>query len=908
MAYKDITEEEIPPETEEDEGGARERPEDRPGVQWAPGVEEYEPTEVPEEEPPGEEEETPKRRRSVAEPEQEQIPNEGNQEESEIPRHPGFPSGVPETPPVGSHHQPPGALSQEVQEAYRRSQEMADRLDGTPGPVRWRQHSTAANPYLCEEEWVLAEVGNEEDAEEEEAEVEAFRRRRWAESLKSKWKRDHWTLSWEKGELTRHHLRKRKAWFDPRLCDELPLPIEMLKEEKKMIFLSEGPRNHAEKDVPVSQKGHEEVPWKGATVFYIKDISEAKNYVAEKKGQDEVDLKKEDDESKEAWKQADLAEWNKVTGSGAVQVLGLEESRRIRKELQEEGKGDRILPTKIARRYKPAEQPGEAPTRKSRLCIRGDLDPDALELERFSPTLNTVNFGILMQIAANENMTATVGDLRNAFCQSRPLHRPNGKLYFQQPKEGVIGLHPDQIVLIIAGCYGLMDAPLHWRKSLTEDLMALGYEMSTLDPCIMKLYDESRKRLLGAIAIEVDDLFTVGHAEHHRKMEQLRKQYAFGKYVTLKEEAHGAAFNGRRIRQMANGEFKIDMQKFIEERLHEIELKKGRRSLRKEMATEEEKSMARATCGALNWLSKEGRPDASGPSSLLASKLSKLTIEDIIQANQVVKALKQSSNLSLRIQPLKNMKMSVITDASFANNGYHSQGGHIVIAHESQLRDGLVAKTNVLAWRSGKLQRVVNSTLAAETQSLSKGLGELMWAMVLLKELTDGRFCIQEWRRKMDVEEILVLNSERAEDTLKQALAVVDAKSLFDHLSKDTVGGSDKRTAIEIQIIRQDLRRMDGEVRWVDHMAMLADGLTKVNGSNTALHQVIESGVFSIRSTAEQMALREDARKAGKSNADLRRVGVNNILGDCGNLKAEGSMLDSNLPVSCLAQRQGPRF
>ena len=83
------------------------------------------------------------------------------------------------------------------------------------------------------------------------------------------------------------------------------------------------------------------------------------------------------------------------------------------------------------------------------------------------------------------------------------------------------------------------------------------------------------------------------------------------------------------------------------------------------------------------------------------------------------------------LQPLHNMKLSIVTDASFANNGYHSQGGQMVIAHEPGLRDGLKVKTNLVGWRSGRLQRVVNSTLAAaETQSLSRGLGDLMWIMV----------------------------------------------------------------------------------------------------------------------------------------------------------------------------------
>ena len=52
--------------------------------------------------------------------------------------------------------------------------------------------------------------------------------------------------------------------------------------------------------------------------------------------------------------------------------------------------------------------------------------------------MNTVNFNVILQLAANEGMSATVGDLKNAFCQSQP----------QQLKEGVVGLHPEQIVMI----------------------------------------------------------------------------------------------------------------------------------------------------------------------------------------------------------------------------------------------------------------------------------------------------------------------------------------------------------------------------------------------------------------------------------------------------------------------------
>jgi hypothetical protein len=364
-------------------------------------------------------------------------------------------------------------------------------------------------------------------------------------------------------------------------------------------------------------------------------------------------------------------------------------------------------------------------------------------------------------------------------------------------------------------------------------------------------------------------------------MSKLQQIYAFGKYVELKEVEQGAAFNGRRIKQLQDGSFKIDMQKFVEERLFPIELEKGRSSQRRSDATSEEVAKARAVCGSLNWLAKEGRPDAAGPSSLHSSKLANLKIEDILAINDTVKRLKETAEFAVILQPLHNMKLSIVTDASFANNGYHSQGGQMVIAHEPGLRDGLKVKTNLVGWRSGRLQRVVNSTLAAETQSLSRGLGDLMWIMVLVKELSEANFRVRDWKQRLSAEEVMVLGSEQHQDFLKHSLAIIDAKSLFDYLAKDTVGGQDRRTAIEIQIIREDLRHLQGQVRWVDHPAMLADGLTKIRGNNEPLYRLVKEGVFRIQAEESQMALREQARQNGQRIDQIRRAGGRENFGSC---------------------------
>ena len=795
---------------------------------------------------------------------------------------------------------------QTYQDAVNQSRQQAHRLDGHPnapsaGPIRWVRNHRENDPYFSfQPEFYL--ISPEQDAEEWERKEQEERYRKLFPESKPE-KGDFWTFQPKERMLIRNHNLRRRNQYNPVGSKDLPVPRWALcstrrtegwkQNDQSFSFEDEWRKGSTSK---VSEGSNLKEWWTGKTCFYLQPSFDLDVWLAAKKGQDEVDLKKEPAEELEGWKNADAAEWAKIEASGAVKVLSLEESEKVKRELSQIGKLDRILPTKVVRRRKPAEQPGEAPSKKSRICIRGDLDPDILDLERFAPTITTINFNVLLQIAANLHMRASIGDLRNAFCQSQPLTRKNGPIHFQQPEGGIPGLAEGQIIQIVAGCYGLVDAPLHWRKSLIADLAKLGYRQSKLDPCIWKIHDHETGQLEGAVAIEVDDLFTDGNARHHKLMEKLQEIYTFGKYVDLMNCEHGAAFNGRRIQQSKDGTFRIDMQKFIEERLFPIQLEKGRASQRKEKATSEEVAKARAVCGSLNWLSKEGRPDAAGPSSLHSSKLANLFVEDILAINDTVKGLKETASFAIVLQPLKSMKLSVVTDASFANNGYHSQGGQMVIAHEKGLRDGMRVKTNIVGWRSGRLQRVVNSTLAAETQSLSRGLGDLLWIMVLTLELTENDFKIRDWKQRLSAEEVLVLGAEHHQDMLKESLAIVDAKSLFDYLSKETVGGQDRRTAIEIQIIREDLYHLQGHVRWIDHPAMIADGLTKIKGNNGPLYKLMQQGTFRIQAEDTQLAVRENARAQGQRVDQIRRTGVKENFGSCGNTFHSNVQVDSSWP------------
>jgi hypothetical protein len=566
-----------------------------------------------------------------------------------------------------------------IEDIYRRSVEAANRLDGLPTagqPMRWKSERDNMSPYM--HEYWLGSPEEEEDEEEK-------RRMKLHEEFRPKNGQDYWEINDEAGILRRHHNKKRKSLYDPRKDPSFPVKLSEVEGRRRTTRRcgQQGQEEMEEDEWQNPEKTRKEAgrrSWKGHTDFFL--TSQPKNsdnpiekgmkcWLADRRRPEEVDLRFENKEALEGWKQADLAEWRKLVDSKAVKVLSLEESLRLREELKDKGQLKRILPSRMLRKYKHADQPGEPAAQKSRLCIRGDQDPDLLNLDRFSPTINTMNMNAVLQIAANKKMRAAIGDLKNAFCQSDPLQREGGTLYFSPPK-GCLEeeLDPRQLVVIINGCYGLVDAPRHWRQSLVKALQSLGYRESRMDPCLYRLHHQGE--LVGMIAVEVDDLFTVGTGIHHEQMKKLRSMYQFGKWVELQETEQGASFNGRRIRQTKEGGFCLDMQKFVEERLQPIEIEPQRKKQKEDPVTEEERSKARTVCGALNWLSKEGRPDASAAASLFSSKISHMKVQDLLDINGAVAEIKKRPALETKIQPLRDMRLAVITDALFGNHSFHS--------------------------------------------------------------------------------------------------------------------------------------------------------------------------------------------------------------------------------------------
>ena len=114
-----------------------------------------------------------------------------------------------------------------------------------------------------------------------------------------------------------------------------------------------------------------------------------------------------------------------------------------------------------------------------------------------------------------------------------------------------------------------------------------------------------------------------------------------------------------------------------------------------------------------------------------------------------------------------------------------------------------------------------------------QGVGALHWLRFLVREAQGRPLDLRNW-----------------EDEISNlpCIAITDSKSLYDTIQKccNTAAHiEDKRTAIDVTILKRDFKRTQGQVRWVEGTRMVADSLTKKMGSSF-LREVMMKGRWSL--------------------------------------------------------------
>ena len=544
-----------------------------------------------------------------------------------------------------------------------------------------------------------------------------------------------------------------------------------------------------------------------------------------------------------------VKEWKTLCEKpNVLKIFYGKKAQKIKEEFSHRFIGSRFVLTR-----KPLEEGGVVDANnldtyevKGRWCLQGHLDPDldvkALEGKLQSPTLSQMGRMVLMQVLASFNWQLQLGDIKGAFLEAEPLESRFRPLYANQPPGGIPGLPPDAVIEILGNLYGQNDAPSAWFRTFDKEIKALGWKASGFDRCLYTLRD-SENRLIGVLGVHVDDCALGGIGpEFDKSISELRKRFPFRKWRTSSGEFCGALYH-----QEKDGTIHMNMKNFAES-IRSANLPKGMSPDR--VLEPSQIRVLRAINGSLNWLTTQSRPDLAAQTSLSQQCFPNPRIGNLRQANNIVRRARQHSDLSLSFRPIPIEKLTLCchSDAAFANVGNHTQAGYVVAFVDQDLNSGKMATWNPAVWKSYRLSRAVSSTLAAESQALSVATGTVEWLLLLLAETLDGAFDVRSSRDVL---------------SRRPPIVVTDCKSLYDHLTSPSspTNVEDRRTSIDITIIKESVRSCGAHVRWVPTNRMLADGLTKDAGDPIdLLRSCIRSSSYQISPETEVLE-RQSAEK-----------------------------------------------
>ncbi|CAE6922017.1 RE2 [Symbiodinium sp. CCMP2592] len=485
------------------------------------------------------------------------------------------------------------------------------------------------------------------------------------------------------------------------------------------------------------------------------------------------------------FRRAEDKQWSEHLEHGAMKPVDVETSKKILAE-----KPERVLPSRFAYRDKHWAKRKTNPDLdwkcKARLVIGGHVDPDITSgLTTSAPTVSRQGVLLLCQILASRRQrgwSASAGDITCAFLNGNELKR---ELYIRQPRGGLGDLHPDQIVQLTKGVFGLVDSPNAWYEKLQGTILALDISLSDgrrgyfdqcpLDPCIFQFKVKDLDGNSGApeayVAVHVDDLLMVGDRELNRQLKDaLSKAFPVDDWEDDSFEYMGSTFT------IDENGVTITQESYADTRLFEVEIEPAASD--EYPASAEQRADNRSLIGALSWIAGQTRPDLQTGVSMAQQLQREPTIGDVRFTNSLSRKAKQYRTCGVHLTPvdLENCVLLTYHDAAWANapqdpdDPYYqltpeedicgtmregpfaskdrkpkrgnsriaSQLGGIYLLADSKILDGDSCNTSLLDWRSWACDRVCRSTFAAETMACASGIENAQYIQSFMATLLAG--------------------------------------------------------------------------------------------------------------------------------------------------------------------------
>lgn len=348
---------------------------------------------------------------------------------------------------------------------------------------------------------------------------------------------------------------------------------------------------------------------------------------------------------------------------------------------------------------------------KARAVLLGYQDPDYEHRSTTSPTTTRQTRQIQLQISASLGFTTEKGDVTGAFLQSRPYPTD---LHCVPCKEicEAMSLPENSVVRVKKACYGLVDAPLEWYRSVSEFFLQLGFRKCWSDPCCWVL--EKNQRLHGLVSGHVDDFLFSGSSQDPTWVAAraaIQKEFKWSDWESKKFTQCGVL-----IEENDDGSYFLSQESYVDD-LKYINVRAHRRKEKGAPLDERERSQLRTLLGGLSWHAQQVAPFISAEVRLLLSEVNQATVETLSKANQLLDLARGCKTKKLKIHkiPIKDLMLCAWCDAAAQNRPDGSSTQGIVIgASTKNLLKGSCEVVSLLTWHASKISRVCRSPGASE--------------------------------------------------------------------------------------------------------------------------------------------------------------------------------------------------
>ena len=420
---------------------------------------------------------------------------------------------------------------------------------------------------------------------------------------------------------------------------------------------------------------------------------------------------------------------------------------------------------------------------KARLVARG-FEEDTSNLNKEAPTCGTDIVRLTTTMASSMGWHCHTVDVKAAYLQGDKINR---EVFLTPPVE----FNRGQLWKLKKTIYGLCDPARGWYKRVKSELKSLGVTISPLDNSLFFWHVEDIFK--GIICVYVDDfLFGGTQLFLDTIIKKLINKFRIGSSAKITFTYVGINFNAYR-----DG-LTMDQDHYIES-MTKIPISTTRETEKDCELTKEEKKSFRTLIGQMSWVSTHTRPDVSFETCELGGIYKTAKVSDLIRLNHLVDKIKAKS-IHIYYPRLPNLKRCTIrchSDASFGHlHKDGSQAGFIIF-----LESDTGHMHCPIYWQSRRIDRVVDSSLAAETYALHSGAKSAVFFKTIIMQMIKGA-------------KVTVICMSDNESLCKAAHSDTQPK---DKWLRINLGGI--RSMIEHEDIHQ--------VKWIASKDQLADPLTK---------------------------------------------------------------------------------